>query len=219
MEFESSISKFLLNKTIRWICFFCVLTLTVIVYIQEPVRFSEKKSFLGITYKLHIFITFCITLFLYMFTFISLYVTEPLGVNSLPDYWFVPLFVFCYAILLHYYTISETVKEDDDPETLQPLPNYVLSRNYRYIFYYLIIIFDTLIFLQFLYASGITKTKKSTILNDVFLNKFGGFVSGNRLNFLASWAGIIGLILDFYMLYIQVTFHPCTYNLPNNWAV
>ena len=84
---------------------------------------------------------------------------------------------------------------------MQPLPNYVLSRNYRYIFYYLIIIFDTLIFLQFLYASGITKTKKSTILNDVFLNKFGGFISGNKLNFLASWAGIVGLVLDFYMLF------------------
>ena len=98
MDPKSPIGKFLLNKTIRWFCFFAVLVLTVIVYTQEPTRFSGNKSFLGITYRLHIFITFSITIFLYMFTFLGLYVTIPFSKN-MPDMWYVPMFVLCYAII------------------------------------------------------------------------------------------------------------------------
>ena len=114
--------------------------------------------------------------------------------------------------------MSSIVKKDEGGD-MQPMPEYILSRNYRYIFYYLIVIFDTLIFLQFLYFSGITSTNKSTILDDFILNKFGGFVKGNKLNFIVSWLSIFGLLLDFYMVYLQLTFRPCNYNLPNNWGV
>ena len=217
MDPKSPIGKFLLNKTIRWFCFFAVLVLTVVVYTQEPTRFSGNKSFLGITYRLHIFITFSITIFLYMFTFLGLYVTIPFSKN-MPDMWYVPMFVLTYAIILQFHSMSSIINKDEDGE-LQPMPEYMLSRNYRYIFYYLIVIFDILIFIQFLYFSGITSTNKSTILDDFILNKFGGFVKGNKLNFIVSWLSIFGLLLDFYMVYLQLTFRPCNYNLPNNWGV
>ena len=215
MNPNSAFGKFLLNKTIRWICYFSVLFLTIIVYIQEPTRFSKKKSFLGVEYRLHIFITFSITLFLYMFTFLGLYYSIPFK-NTLPDLWYIPLFVMCYCIILHFHSISKSIENTED---LQPLPSYILSRKYRYIFYYLIVIFDIFIFLQVLYHSGIVQTTKRTVLDKFILNKFGGFNTGNKVNFIISWLGLLGLGLDFYMVYLQTSFNPCNYGLPNNWAV
>lgn len=208
------ISVLLINKTFRWILFGLLIILTIISYIQEPIRFSGKIIFSGITYKLYYFILICVTLFIYIFNFLGLEFTIPFSKNF-PVYWYIPFIIIIYAIILDI-TINSTIA-NKNKGTLDPPPKYLLPKKYRLIIFYFIIIFDILSFIQTFIYSGINVEFKTTILHQFFLNRFGGYKPGNVLMFITSWLGIIGLILDFYMLKNQLGFKACMYNLPDSW--
>lgn len=208
------ISDLIINKTFRWVILLALLTLTILSYIQEPIRYSGHIAFSGLTYKLHYFILICITLFLYIFNFLSLEFTIPFSKN-LPKFWYIPIIIIIYAIILDITSKSEIVT--DKKGNLEPPPKYLLPKKYRLIIYYFIVIFDILSFVQSFIYSGITIQFRTTILHQFFLNRFGALKPGNILVFVVSWLGIVGLLLDGYMLRNQILFKACDYGLPDSW--
>lgn len=209
-----TISQLLINKTFRWILFGLLIILTVTSYIQEPIRFSGKIVFTGITYKMYYFVLICITLFIYIFNFLGLEFTIPFS-DNFPVFWYIPIILVLYAIILDI-TINSKIATKTKGN-LEPPPKYLLPKKYRLIIFYFIILFDIIAFIQTFIYSGINVEFKTTILHQFFLNRFGGYKPGNILMFIASWLGIIGLGLDFYMLKNQISFTACKYNLPDSW--
>ena len=208
-----NIQDLLINPNFRWIVYFLVIILTIIAFIQEPIRYSADKAKSGLIWKYHYFVIFSITIFTYLLTFIGLWYTISFT-DKFPYLWYVPFFILIYSILLQITINTKPVHKDD---TLNPPPDIFWARKYRYIIYILIVILDILIFVQAFAYSGITTQLKSTVLHQFFLNRFGGFTPSNLFNFLMGWSGIVGLILDLYMVHNQVNFTACKYNLPESW--
>ena len=209
------LKEFIINKNFRWIVFAVTLFLTLLGYIQEPIRFSGEKSSLGgITYKYYYFFMISITLFIYTLTFLGLYYTIPFT-NKLPEYWYIPVIIILYTIITDITFSSPifTIEEDK----LNPPPDYMMAKNYRILIYYGILILDIIAFIQVLLYMGVTPQYKSTLLHQFFLNRFGGFRSGNIMNFVFSWLGIFGILIDINVLFNQLNFTACKYGLPEIW--
>ena len=61
-----SLLKFLEEPDVRWFFYLLAIVFTVFIFIQEPVRFSGNKSFLGVNMKWHYYILAVINAFNYM---------------------------------------------------------------------------------------------------------------------------------------------------------
>ena len=109
---------------------------------------------------------------------------------------------------------TKTYKKD---ESFQPPPTYIYPKKYRMIIFYFILIFDIIIFTQFLLSSGNISENVKTLLDKYLLGRFGGWIEGNRINFVVSWLGTIGIMFDLYNIYNQQKFVACSVELPDTW--
>lgn len=217
----TGIIQLLLNPTFRWISYLAVIILTIVAYLQEPTRFSTLNGFTGLPYKYHLYFTTCITVAIYVVTFLGLWYTIRWDSGTLPTYWYIPLIVLAYAIVTQIMVSSSPVSSDErgenDKNVLHPPPRYMLSRSGRITIYYVILALDILIFVSALLYAGTSVNFRSTILHRYILNRFGGLSPGNVLNFIIGWLGIVGLLIDGYAIHIQNTYTACRYKLPESW--
>jgi len=215
----SGFTQLLVEPSFRWFCYGTVIILTLLGYIQEPVRFSNSISFIGLPYRLHYYVMICITLGLYILTFLGLWYTIRWDASTLSTYWYIPIIVLIYAIVTQFFLSSFTVSSNPKDEQLHPPPWYMMSHNVRLWIYYGILVLDIFIFISALLYSGTSDTYDSTILHKYFLNKFGGLSPGNTLNFIIGWMGLGGLLIDMYVIYIHNTYSACKYGLPRSWDI
>lgn len=215
----SGLIQLLLNPGFRWFCYLAVIVLTLLGYLQEPVRFSTRPAFTGLPFRYHFYFAICITLGIYVITFLGLWYTIRWDSGSLSTYWYIPLIVLAYAIVTQIMVSSTPVSTDDDTDNsgMRPPPWYMLPKDTRIWIYYGILILDILIFISALLYGGTSTAFKSTILHRFFLNRFGGFSPGNVLNFIIGWLGLGGLLIDAYVIQVQQTFTACQYGLPESW--
>lgn len=211
----SSLLKFLEEPNIRWFIYLLAIIFTVFIFIQEPVRFSGIKSFLGVNMKWHYYILAIVNAFNYMFTFLALWYTIPFT-NKLTGYWYLPIFIIILSIYTHF-TISSKIVEDNGK--FNPPPNYLLPKKYRLFFHYFILILDIIIFIQFMLAAGEVNIQITTYIDKYIFGKFGGFLPGNKMNFIVSWLALLGLANDVYNIYMQTGFIACKYALPASWNI
>ena len=94
-----------------------------------------------------------------------------------------PLFLIILAIYTQFTINAEITKKDG---TLKPPPNYLLPKKYRLFFHYFILVLDILIFAQFFLAGGNINLQVKTYLDKYIFGRFGGFIEGNRVSFIAS---------------------------------
>ena len=45
----------------------------------------------------------------------------------------------------------------------------------------------------------------------------GGWIEGNKLDFLFEWSGMIDVFIKIYILLLQTGFNACEYGLPLSW--
>jgi hypothetical protein len=64
---------------------------------------------------------------------------------------------------------------------------------------------------------GIADLSKKTIVSRYVLERFGGWYSGNKLDYIYEWSGAVDIIIAMYILYLQITFQACKYGLPPSW--
>lgn len=208
-----------LSIKLRWFLFILVALLNFIAYYQDPTRFTTEPSCIFNTpCKWFDYTTGMMTFTIDVLTFIGLWYTisSTWLYNWLPSYWYVPFIILGYAIITQITIDTPNIK--DDKEILASPPAELWPQKWRIILYSTILILDIIIFTQFYIDSGINISKYNMRIYDVMVkNRFGGWNKGNYIQFLYSWLGICGVMMDAIALYFVVTFNSCQYKLPISW--
>jgi hypothetical protein len=211
----SSLTEFLLTPAFRWFILLLRIITAVILYYNEPQRFSVVKAFDGLSFKWHLYILAMVSIFSTFLTFLGMWATIPfMDTNILSEYWYVPLVILLFAIITQI-TISSPQIENNG--TFNPPPTYMLPLKYRMMLSYVSFIIDIILFAQFYIYLGVSDYSKRTIMSRYILERFGGWYKGNRLDFIYEWLGIFDVIYRIYILYLQNYFTACQYNLPDSW--
>jgi hypothetical protein len=192
---------------------FIRLIVSIILYINEPQRFSYVTAIDGLSYKWHLYILAMISMIATFLTFLGMWLTIPFT-DKLPEYWYIPIFFIILAIVTQITISSDQVENDG---SLNPPPQYLLPHKYRMIFAYLAFILDIIIFAQIFIYFGVADYSKRTILSRFILERFGGWYPGNKLDFIFDWLGVLELVYRIYIIYLQNTYTACAYGLPESW--
>ena len=207
----NAITSLLISEPLRWILWVCVLVLNFLSYHQNLIRFSGEKSMFGISNYWYMYVSSIGTFSLDLLTLLGLWLTIPFTYH-LPKYWFISIAIIGFGILTHIHNTSKIIKKED--EIFNSPPAYILPRKYRIYIYILILILDVIIFLQFYISSGINDYTKTRIIDILFFERFGS-ITKNKVNFIMSWLGIIGLFFDWLVIKLQLNYNACEYNQPN----
>lgn len=208
----SGFLKFFLNPVLRWLLLTIIIILNFIAYYQDPLRYSMTPSVLIIPNKWFAFLSGITTWSLDFLTFLGLEFTIPFA-TFLPSFWYLPFLCLGYGIITQITLDSRTYTAG---ESLDPPPKELLPKSDRIILYGTILVLDIIIFLQLYFASGIADITKNTVLEKIFLQRFGGLKQGG-LQFLVAWMGLIGVIIDIFSFRTTYLYEACKYNLPKSW--
>ena len=208
------ILNFLITPAFRWLIFFINIILVIVAYNQEIVRYSIVKGRTGLPMNWQMFCCLLIGVFGSFLTFMGLWYTIPFT-NSLPEFWYIPIFILLLAYYLQNTIDLKTVSNEND--NFQPPPTHILPKKYRIVIVWLILLLDMIIFIQYYIYFGVFDYSKDTVLHRFLLERFGGWYDGNKLAFLTEILGIGYVISDCYNIYLQKTFEPCHYKLPSSW--
>ena len=208
-----SLAEFIVTPIFRWILLFLGIILTFIQYLNSPQRFSYTKAHFGIPFKWYMYILCMFNIFTSSMTTIGQWSTIPFT-DKLPEYWYLYIFILCFAILTQITVDSPQYAYDG---SFSPPPSYMLPQKYRVIIAYFSLIVDILLMVQVYIYFGVSDVNKKTLLSKYFLERFGGWISGNKLDFIFDWSGIIDVLIKLYILALQTNFYACEYGLPPSW--
>lgn len=207
--------EILLNPWFRWISLLLLTFLTVYGYVQEPIRFSDKQAWFGLSFRYQYFVIQMINMLIAIIAFLGLWYTVPFT-DKLPYLWYVPIMVLSLAYITQ--LSVDSGKITDDKKSLHPPPSNMLPKRTRLLIFWGILVLDIITFFQGYIYAGVSEQFKTTVLHQFILNRFGGVSDpSNVLSFSYSWIGIFAIVLDIYMLYNQMSFRACDYNLPAAW--
>lgn len=204
----------LITPWFRWAIFAVSFALTIYAYVQDPVRYSDKKMFLGISYKLFAYIIEIIVIIAAFATFLSLWYTIPFT-SRFPTMWFIPVVVITFAYITQLHLESTPIPTSENK--LNPPPEYIIPRKYRLLVVWALLIINSITFLQNMVYAGISPDFRTTVLHQFILNRFGGLNPDNVLKFIFSWIGTVTIALTLYQIYDVSNMRACTYNLPSSW--
>ena len=93
----------------------------------------------------------------------------------------------------------------------------MLPQKYRVVIAYVSVIIDSMLMLQLYIYNGVVDVSKKTLLSHYILERFGGWIDGNKLDFIFEWSGMIDVFIKIYILLLQTSFYACDYGLPPSW--
>lgn len=207
------LAEFITTPIFRWILLFLGIAFTILQYLNSPQRFSYVNSKFVISFKWYMYLLCMFNLFTSSLTTIGQWSAIPFT-NMLPDYWYIYFFILCFAIITQI-TIDSPQYLDDG--SFNPPPLYMYTQKYRVIIAYISVVIDTLLMIQLYIYNGIADTSKKTLLSHYILERFGGWIDGNKLDFLFEWSGMIDVFIKIYILLLQKDFIACEYGLPGSW--
>jgi len=207
------LAEFIITPLFRWITLLLTIILSILLYLNQPQRFSYKTDFLGLSYKWQFYILAIFGVITTTLTFVGLWIQIPFT-DKLPNYWYMYIFVLYLAIITQITVDSEQYKDDG---SFNPPPTYMLPHNYRVLLSYASMVVDALIMVQLFIYFGIADRNKKTIYSRYFLERFGGWYPGNKLDFIFDWSGVVDTLIKIYILYLQQSFRACEYGLPPSW--
>ena len=208
-----SLADFLITPFFRWLTLLLTVILTILQYLNEPQRFSYKKLFYGASYKWHLYALAVLGTITTVFTCIGIWIQIPFT-DKLPNYWYIYLFILYLAIITQ---ITVDSKQYTDDGSFNPPPTYMYPQKYRLMLAYAGVVVDSIIMIQLYIYFGISNINRKTLFNNFFLERFGGWYPGNKLEFIFDWSGLLKIGLKLYILYLQKGFQACNYGLPLSW--
>jgi hypothetical protein len=211
-ELANGFSVFYQSTGFKWIVALAFFFLNFIAYYQNPILFTDIRNCYGLPCKWFNFITGIANLSINLFGIIGLWYCAPFT-SYLPDYWYVPVAIFSYVVIVQM-TLSAKSYEDDG--TLNSPPQDLWSKNNRIWLNVIITILDIIFFHQMYLDGGKKLINNPRILDDFFLGRFGGW-NESKFEFVLGWWGMIGLIIDFMAIITISRFKSCDYNLPSSW--
>ena len=209
----NQIGQYLIEPHLRWITLLLTVVLTTLQYLNEPQRFSYAIAFFGLSYKWTLYLIAVYSGISTLLTIFALWIQIPFTF-SLPDYWYVYLFVLYLAFITQITIDSPQISDDG---SFNPPPSYMLPQKYRVVLAYITMIVDFLIMVQLYIYFGISDITKKTAISRYFLERFGGWYPGNKFDFLFDWSGLLDTVIKIYILSIQSGFQACKYGLPLSW--
>lgn len=213
MSILYDLAEFLTTPLFRWILILLGIIFTIIQYLNSPQRYSYKTAEFGFSYKWYLYLLCMLNLFTSSLTTIGQWATIPFT-DMLPDYWYIYIFVLCFAIITQI-TIDSPQLVDDG--SFNPPPTFLYPQKFRVILAYISVCIDTLLMLQLYIYNGIADSSKKTLLSYYLLERFGGWITGNKLDFIFEWSGMIDVMIKIYILLLQKNFVACEYGLPPSW--
>jgi len=213
MSILYELAEFLTTPIFRWVLLFLGIIVTILQYLNSPQRFSFINAKFGISFKWYLYILCMFNLFTSSLTTIGQWSTIPFT-DILPDYWYIYLFVLCFAIITQITIDSPQIADDG---SFNPPPIYMYTQKYRVMIAYISVIIDSLLMIQLYIYNGIADSSKKTLLSHYILERFGGWIEGNKLDFIFEWSGMIDVFIKIYILILQDTFRACDYGLPSSW--
>jgi len=212
-ELLNALGEFITAPIFRWLFIFLSVIINIIKYYNEPHRFSYNIAFTGLSFKWHLYLIAIISAVSYFFIIMVLWINIPFT-TYLPDNWYVYLFIITLAIITQIAINTEQIKDDG---SFNPPPTFMLPHKYRVMITFISVVICIVIMIQAFIYYGITDISKKTMLSKFFLDRFGGWVDGNKIYFMYEWSGMIDIFISIYVLYIQTDFQACKYNLPPSW--
>lgn len=210
-----ALADFVTTPILRWIMLLLSVILNLFRYMNEPQRFSTYKAFTGLTYKWQLFILAIMAFISYALTALGLWLDIPFKEYiPLPDNWYIYLFIICIAIITQITIDSPEIVDDG---SFNPPPAYLLPDKYRLMLTYVSLVVNITMMIQSYIYFGIADLSKKTIISRYVLERFGGWYSGNKLDYIYEWSGAVDIVIAMYILYLQSTFQACEYGLPPSW--
>ena len=205
----------MLFNNVMWIFAFTILILNFLIYLSDPLKHSNQVECLGLPCRIY---SICSALLIFTIDLIILIVlthTKPF-MEDLPKLWYIGLGIIGYLII---FLIHNTNYIVEDTKKLNPPDEYLFNKNIRSIFYIVVLVLYTIIFLT-LYNVDVEKTIPSQpLLEKIFFNRFGGYKYGNKIIFSLSCLIILGIPISAYRVYKGVKYHPNYYKLPLSWKI
>lgn len=193
------LSDFFMSVGFRWFIYVLLLILNIYIYSQNPKLHTNTKKCYKINCKIFTFISGMITISLILFGLILLWYTIPFN-NYIPDYWYIPVIILIYAIIIQ---ITLTVKLELEDGNFNPPPENLLSKHYRIIINICAFILLLIFFIQ-LY------------LDNEGGSKFNNIININYISLLQIF-GIITILNNIFELKDVIGFYACDYGLPLSW--
>jgi hypothetical protein len=201
------------NSTgLKWFVATSFFILNFIGYYQNPTLFTDIPNCYGLSCRWFNFIAGAANLSINLLGMIGLWYCAPFT-KYLPDYWYIPLAIMSYAILIQ---ITISVKTVTDDGTLNPPPQKLWPIMQRTWLNVVILILDIIFFHQMYLDGGKMLINNPRVLDDFILGRFGGWTE-SKFEFVLGWWGIIGLIIDVFAIQFVYSFKSCDYNLPPSW--
>ena len=207
------LAEFIITPLFRWITFLLTVVLSILLYLNQPQRFSYNEVYFGLTYKWHLYGLAVFSAVTTLLTFIGLWIQIPFT-NKLPEYWYLYIFILYLAIITQITVDSEQYTDDG---SFNPPPPYMLPQKFRVILAYVSLVADFLVLVQLYIYFGVADISKKTVVSRFFLERFGGWYPGNKLDFIFDWSGLIDTAIKIYILSLQTSFRACDYGLPPSW--
>ena len=213
LDIIAQIADFLIIPSVRWITYFTTLILSILQYLNQPQRFSYTLSSLGISYKWTLYLIAIYGGVTSMLLLLSLWIQIPFTKNF-PEYWYLYLFVLNLALITQITNDSDQYADDG---SFNPPPSYMMPQNYRVMLSVATSIMDFLTLAQLYIYFGVSDITKKTAFSKYILERFGGWYPGNKLDFMFDWVALVSVIINTYLLLLQLNFNACEYGLPISW--
>ena len=107
----NGLAEFIITPLFRWITLLLTIVLSILLYLNQPQRFSYIKGISGLSYKWELYILAIFGVITTTLTFVGLWIQIPFT-NMLPDYWYMYIFVLYLAIITQITVDSEQYTDD-----------------------------------------------------------------------------------------------------------
>jgi hypothetical protein len=212
------------NLNILWGLVILVIILNFVIYLTEPLKYTEEDKCLKIPCRNFILFN---QLFGYFFDICIIIVLAKLSGFKETSIIFIMLIFFSFIIIVSWFSALPVVKDG----TINPPPKLYIKKSARITLHFIILLLDLLIFVVlFMDRAGIGNDKTISAGEGIFRNKgygftnlintrFGGNVDNNRFVFACGWVSFLGIFQNIYNLIVSTEFHPTNYNLPLSWRL
>lgn len=204
---------FFMSVAFRWIILFIIFVLQIYSYSQNPKLFTNAKKCYTTNCRAVTFLIGVIGTTLTLLALITLWYVLPFS-DVLPDYWYIPIIIITYAIIIQ---ITISVKVEVEDGSFNPPPEYLINKKNRIILYVILTILFMIYFIQLYLDGGVNIIKNNNRYIDHFiLGRFGG-VNKNNYNFFIQWFAIIKILVSMLTIKSAYDFYACDYGLPSSW--
>ncbi len=204
---------FFMSITFRWIILLLIFILQIYSYAQNPKLFTNAKKCFNSNCRTVTFLIGVISTTLTLLALITLWYVLPFS-DILPDYWYIPIIILTYAIIIQI-TISTKVEVEDG--SFNPPPEYLINKKNRVILYVISTVVSIIYFIQLYLDGGVNIIKnKNRYIDHFILGRFGG-IDKNNFNFFIQWFAIIKIFISILTIKSSVDFYACDYGLPVSW--